>query len=109
MKRNLQILQYFKLIGKVFAITCLFVLLQTNNKAIAYYQTPEFSVTLKCVGWTNPLDTTVVNATMSIREWATNSIYIRNFSNSFREIYYNKYAQIVHKSSNKCFTSQFVT
>lgn len=87
MKRNLQILQYFKLIGKVFAITCLFVLLQTNNKAIAYYQTPEFSVTLKCVGWTNPLDTTVVNATMSIREWATNSIYIRNFSNSFREIF----------------------
>lgn len=67
--------------------TICFAMMMQNKEISAYYQTPEFPVTLKCVGWTNPYDTTIVTATMSIREWATNSIYIQNFTSSFREIF----------------------
>jgi len=70
----------------VLAIICFAIIVQ-NEKVSAYYQTPEFPVTLKCVGWTNPYDTTIVTGIMSIREYATNSIYIKDFSSGFREIF----------------------
>jgi len=73
---------------KMIVVGAIFIAMIMQNEEIsAYYQTPEFPVTLKCVGWTNPYDTTIVTGIMSIREWATNSIYIKDFSSSFREIY----------------------
>ncbi|HOM05951.1 MAG TPA: hypothetical protein PLU67_10735, partial [Candidatus Kapabacteria bacterium] len=73
---------------KMIVVGAIFIAMIMQNEEIsAYYQTPEFPVTLKCVGWTNPYDTTIVTGIMSIREWATNSIYIKDFSSSFREIF----------------------